>query len=119
MRGYTTVIAGYDISHLSGYIHALERATGQDDGLEKYSLNFNDVSIGYDQTTKKVFGKVLYNYKNENFTEEGTRTSLSMGELIKMQENILKQYKLFLIDHTKIDRFEEPDFSIHFVQYWR
>jgi hypothetical protein len=119
MKQYTTVMVGYDISALSGYIRELERTNDEwRDGILAYSLNLSPNEIGYEHHTKLVFGAVLCEISDLEGSEEGTLETVLPDYLQSLRKDIWQTYKSFLFDHTKITDRTEPQFGIHFVTYW-
>jgi len=122
IKEYHIVMAGYNISHLAGYIWELEAAEDEKwiDGLPGYSLNFPNVETGYEHHTKSMFGKVLFESDNVRDTDGWAKTDLTLPELEGYRKAIWEKYKQFLFDHTKITDKDkkEPPFIVRIISYW-
>ena len=119
MDNYTVAMIGYDISHLSGYIRELEE-TNDDwiDGIDEYSLNMDKNEIGYDYSTRSIFGAVIWDSEDADYTEEGTGVDFELTELLEQRSKIWAKYKQFLFDHTKLTDKTEPPFIIKFISWY-
>ena len=121
MQYYYTVMLGYDITHLSGYIKELEASNEEwIDGITEYSHNYDKNKIGYEHWTRSMFGVQMF-CCGDDFEEEDDYDFLSFdcSDIEKYREEIWARYKMFLFDHTKISDKDkdEPELVIKFIRY--
>jgi len=126
LDNYTVAMVGYDISHLSGYIREIELGSEPNkrgcpkwiDGIPEYSLNYSTNTIGYEHRNRLMFGKIIWQSEDADYTEEGTGMSFDLLDLVKYRTEIWAKYKQFLFDHTKLTDREEPPFILNFISYF-